>query len=61
MKWNAERGEEEVDQSESSMLITLWLGAAGTFFVATFLLTLLSDVGSFSLSVSTSMASGWGA
>lgn len=59
MKWNAGKSEQEVDQSESSILMTLWLGAAGTFFVTTFLLTLLSDVGSFSLSISTSMASGW--
>lgn len=36
--------------------MTLWLEAAVTFFVTTFLLTLLSGSGSFSLSMSTSIA-----
>jgi hypothetical protein len=47
----------EVSQSESSILMTLWLRAAGTAFFVTFLLTLLSGPGSFSLSVSTSIVS----
>ena len=46
-----------VDQSESSMLMTLWLGAAGTVFAVTFLFALLTGSGSFSLSVSTWIAS----
>ena len=48
-------------QSESPMLMTLWLGAAATFFITTFLLTLLSGTDSFSLSVSISIVSEWAA